>query len=207
MLLFKIVGGLGTSISLDEATHNRVYGHYTCVLVDVDLTGKLHGEILVKHDDFTFLFVGIEYDKLPSFCSRCQSIGHSLSICKKQAGKENVMLHNNPPVVKKDQLKCAHIFVPKNNEVNLTDHVEKKVTLSGKKINNIAIQYTLVVLESEGNKEIGKNHITVNGEKVDSISSESVDIIYDESVQPVEDHLIMFQILLFNNHLLVFVLI
>lgn len=47
-LLFEIAGGLGTPISLDDTTKNRVFGHYAQILVDVDLSGKLHDKILVE---------------------------------------------------------------------------------------------------------------------------------------------------------------
>lgn len=36
-ILFSIAGGLGTPISLDEATRKKDLGHFACVLVDVDL--------------------------------------------------------------------------------------------------------------------------------------------------------------------------
>lgn len=52
---FAIEGGLGTLISLDEATRKRDLGHFARVLVYVDLVSKLHDHILVERDGFAFL--------------------------------------------------------------------------------------------------------------------------------------------------------
>lgn len=62
---------------------NRVFGHYAQILVDVNLSAKLHNKILVERDEFAF-YVGVEYERLPSFCSYCQVIGHSSQDCKKR---------------------------------------------------------------------------------------------------------------------------
>lgn len=99
-LLFEIVGGLSTPISLDESTRNRVLGHFARVLVDIYLTAKLHDEILVERYGFAFL-LGIEYEKLPFFCSFCQAIGHSLSNCKKKPGGDGNQVHQDPLVAQK----------------------------------------------------------------------------------------------------------
>lgn len=48
---------------------------------------------MVEREDFAFK-VDIEYERLPSFCSACKSIGHSLGECRhnssKQSNKDNV---------------------------------------------------------------------------------------------------------------------
>ncbi|XP_019450653.1 PREDICTED: uncharacterized protein LOC109352923 [Lupinus angustifolius] len=81
-ILFSIAGGLGTPISLDDATSNRSFGHFARVLVDIDLKSHLHNQILVEREDFAF-FVYIEFENLPDFCLRCNSIGHLASTCRK----------------------------------------------------------------------------------------------------------------------------
>lgn len=83
-ILFEIAGGIGVPISLDEATINRSFGpfgHFARVLVDINLADKLHDQILVEREGFAF-FVGIEFERLPSFCLHCCMIGHSLGNCK-----------------------------------------------------------------------------------------------------------------------------
>jgi len=32
-MLFKIVGAIGSPISLDEATHNQMFGHFARILI------------------------------------------------------------------------------------------------------------------------------------------------------------------------------
>lgn len=39
--LFEIVSGIGTPLTIDEATLSRVFGLYARVLVDVDMSGRL----------------------------------------------------------------------------------------------------------------------------------------------------------------------
>lgn len=85
-ILFEIAGSLGTPISLDDATRNRVFGHYARVLVDVHLNEILFDRILLEREDYAF-FVGIDYERLPSFCPVCQIICHSITNCNKQSKK------------------------------------------------------------------------------------------------------------------------
>lgn len=80
-LLFEIASAIGTPVSLDESTRMRVYGYYARVLVDLDLSGSFYDDIMVEREDFTF-FVGIEYEKVPYFCTECQVIGHMLYECR-----------------------------------------------------------------------------------------------------------------------------
>lgn len=101
-LLFEIAGGVGTPTSLDDSTRNRIFGHFACILVDVDLTNWLPHELLVERDVYAF-FVGVEYERLPFFCSHCQVIGHSISNCNK----------NSHPEAKKMQQVTRQHYTPK----------------------------------------------------------------------------------------------
>lgn len=86
-ILFEIAGGIGTPLSLDESTKNKVFGHYARILVDVDLCSNLPNEIMVERNDYAF-YVGIVYEKLPMFCDFCNSIGHHVDQCKKRGNQE-----------------------------------------------------------------------------------------------------------------------
>lgn len=81
-ILFAIVRGVGIPLSLDDATINKTFGHYTRILVDTDLINPIQDQILVEREGFAFL-VWIDYEFLLCFCSTCVVIGHSLSDCKK----------------------------------------------------------------------------------------------------------------------------
>lgn len=116
-ILFSIARGIGTPLSLDDATTARTLGHYARVLVDVDPTGDLCDQILVERHGFAF-FVGIEYERLPAFCPSCKLIGHSIDNCKHSTVKaKNTDLdskegRNDPVAAGKTRQK----YVPKNKE-------------------------------------------------------------------------------------------
>ncbi|CAL0315585.1 unnamed protein product [Lupinus luteus] len=82
-IIFSIAGGIGTPISLDEATNNRTFGHFARVLVDMDLKSDLPNKIMVEREGYAF-FVELEYEKLPQYCNGCQTIGHMVSNCRKK---------------------------------------------------------------------------------------------------------------------------
>lgn len=81
-ILFAIARGIDVPLSLDDATTNRNLGHYARVLIDIDLANPLRDEILVERHGFAF-FIGIQYERLPLFCSSYKVIGHSLENCKR----------------------------------------------------------------------------------------------------------------------------
>lgn len=87
-IFFAIAAGIGTPIAIDEATSKRTFGHFGRVLVDLDLNGDFHEEIMVEREGFAF-YVALSYENLPLFCYSCQviGVGHSDANCRKQ-GKE-----------------------------------------------------------------------------------------------------------------------
>ncbi|XP_019447356.1 PREDICTED: uncharacterized protein LOC109350589 [Lupinus angustifolius] len=85
-IIFSIAGGIGTPISMDEATHTRSFGHFAKVMVEINLKAELPDQILVEREGFAF-FVSIEYENLPDFCQRCHVIGHVVHQCRKQIKK------------------------------------------------------------------------------------------------------------------------
>lgn len=64
--------------------------------------------MLVERDNFAFL-VGVTFERLPSFCSYCQSIGHSLAKCKKGSVNKDSKDQDLLPHPKG----CAAVYVPK----------------------------------------------------------------------------------------------
>jgi hypothetical protein len=90
-ILFTIASSLGTPICIDTITakpmHERTFGQYARVLVDMDLSQTLRYNVLVERKGFAF-FVDIEYENLPDFCSECHIIGHHVDNCKKVSRKE-----------------------------------------------------------------------------------------------------------------------
>ncbi|RHN78996.1 putative transcription factor interactor and regulator CCHC(Zn) family [Medicago truncatula] len=80
--LFEIAGAIGTPILIDESTRNHSFGHYACILVDINLAGFLPESLWVEREKFTFE-IEIEYENPPYYCFTCNSIGHSTDHCKK----------------------------------------------------------------------------------------------------------------------------
>ncbi|KAF1872450.1 hypothetical protein Lal_00016748 [Lupinus albus] len=88
-IIFTIAGGLGSPISLDGTTTNRYFGHFARVLVDINLKQPVPNKVQVERDGFEFL-VDVDVENMPAFCTGCQSIGHSLSKCRRKVVEEVV---------------------------------------------------------------------------------------------------------------------
>lgn len=65
-LLFEIVGAVGSPITLDEATKSKTFGHFSCILMDVDLAKTLHLEVMVERESYAFL-VKVNYENFFPF--------------------------------------------------------------------------------------------------------------------------------------------
>jgi hypothetical protein len=85
-ILFTIVGSLGTPICMDSVTarpmHERTFGQFARVLVDIDISQPLRNKVLVERKGFAF-FVEIDYENVPDFCNACQVIGHHVDNCRR----------------------------------------------------------------------------------------------------------------------------
>lgn len=106
--MFEIANGIGTPISLDEATRSRSLGHFARTLIEVHLNGRLPNEIMVKRNDFA-LFVWIKYENLPTYCSYCQMIGHDQANCNHKLG-------NQKKPRKERQPRSNAVYVPKQGQ-------------------------------------------------------------------------------------------
>ena len=100
--MFEIANGVGTPLTLDDATENHTFGHFARILVDLDLSQRIFNEIMVECEGF-FFYVEIHYERLHDYCNNCATIGHSIGQCK--------WLHNNHNACKevaKKQKENAH---------------------------------------------------------------------------------------------------
>ena len=59
--LFEIASGLGTPLTIDEATLSRKFGLYARVLVDVDLSSQLFDSVVMESEGFA-LPISIQYE-------------------------------------------------------------------------------------------------------------------------------------------------
>jgi hypothetical protein len=95
----------------DEATKNCTFGHYARFLVDIDLSQRLFDDILVEREGFTF-YVGVVYEKLPEFCVRCKSIGHSVNACNQLKPK---------PTAEEDHTKKIRTVKPQSKQTYIVN--------------------------------------------------------------------------------------
>lgn len=79
--LKEIASAVGTPIDIDGLTHNRSFGHYAQILVDIDLSKRAYDEILVECEGYAFK-VEVQYERRSLFCHHCFTIGHNVTTCK-----------------------------------------------------------------------------------------------------------------------------
>ncbi|KAL6212246.1 hypothetical protein ACLB2K_017467 [Fragaria x ananassa] len=58
------------------------YGLFARILVDVDLSGDLPTEIVIKHNNGESFVQAVDYEKIPDLCSHCGNVGHCVTNCK-----------------------------------------------------------------------------------------------------------------------------
>lgn len=80
--LLEIASELGTPLIIDDATLHRRLGLYARVLVDVDLSEQLFESVIVEREGHA-LFVMVQYERQPSFCTHCKMLGHDVHNCLK----------------------------------------------------------------------------------------------------------------------------
>jgi hypothetical protein len=76
--------------------HERTFGQFARVLVDIDISQPLRNKVLVERKGFSF-FVEIDYENVPDFCHACQVLGHHVDNCRRwnkdderKTNKENI---------------------------------------------------------------------------------------------------------------------
>ncbi|XP_058726142.1 uncharacterized protein LOC131597463 [Vicia villosa] len=75
--LDKIGSAIGVPMITDECTTHKLRVTYARILVEVDITRKLLGEIALKDKDGNILLQPIEYEWRPKFCDKCHKVGHT----------------------------------------------------------------------------------------------------------------------------------
>jgi hypothetical protein len=132
-ILFTIASSLGTPICTDAVTakpmHERTFGQFARVLVDMDLSQPLRYKVLVERKGFAF-FIEIDYENVPDFCSECQIIGHHIDNCRRWNQAEEGRLAKDVAVKTKPVGEKTYVPVKRNkqqqsNENNIIN-VEKE---------------------------------------------------------------------------------
>jgi hypothetical protein len=134
-ILFTIASSLGTPICTDAVTarpmHERTFGQFARVLVDMDLSQPLRYKVLVERKGFAF-FLDIEYENVPDFCDACHVIGHHVEVCKRWNKDDGAKPDKENLTKKKPINEPKQVYVPvkdvrpqqnKDNEVINVDRV------------------------------------------------------------------------------------
>jgi hypothetical protein len=134
-ILFTIASSLGTPICTDDVTakpmHERTFGQFARVLVDMDLSQPLRYKVLVERKGFAF-FIEIDYENVPDFCSECQIIGHHIDNCRRWNKVEEERLAKDVVVKNKPmgESKRTYVQVKENRQQqsneNIIINVEKE---------------------------------------------------------------------------------
>ncbi|GAU35943.1 hypothetical protein TSUD_394910 [Trifolium subterraneum] len=135
-ILFTIASSLGTPICIDSVTarpmHERTFGQFARVLVDMDLSQPLRYKLLVERKGFAF-FVEMEYENMPDFCNNCQVIGHHVDNCKRWNNDEELQTDKDINLKKKSFVEPKKVFIPtkdsrlQQGKVDEVINVEKEI--------------------------------------------------------------------------------
>jgi hypothetical protein len=180
-ILFAIASSIGTPICTDSVTarpmHEKTFGQFARVLVDMDLSQSLRYKVLVERKGFAF-FVEMEYENLPDFCNACQIIGHHVDNCKRWNKEEELKSDKDNISKKKSTVEQKKNYVPtkdgrkqqsKDNEiiadrevinVDETSVASQQRLDKGKVIEGSAVVTKKPVLRQEHGEVIG-NSVTV----------------------------------------------
>jgi len=80
--IFEIASGLGTPLTIDDATQNRRFGLFARVLIDVDLSEKMYESMIIEREGHALAIV-IQYERHPLFCAHYKSICHNIQSCSR----------------------------------------------------------------------------------------------------------------------------
>lgn len=83
--LMDIAGAVGEPLIIDDKTLQKEFGTFARVLVDIDFTKSLPGEILIQRERFEFMTY-LEYENLPAFYSHWSSVGFAEFLCQSSSG-------------------------------------------------------------------------------------------------------------------------
>jgi hypothetical protein len=175
-ILFTIAGSIGTPICMDSASakpmHERTFGQFARILVDIDLLQPLRYKLLVERKGFAF-FVDLEYEHIPAFCDGCKVIGHYFENCKRW-NKDDSMRNENTQYVKKTTpVEPKQIFVPTNDRRNNQSKDKETVNVETEIINvEDSSSKSPQVPLGNSNKKVGEVPLGNSNKKVGESSSQ-----------------------------------
>ena len=89
-----VARAIGVPLKIDQATINGDFGHFSRVLIDIDLKSPLLNTIQLEWGE-ECRFINPFYENFPDFCSTCSSIGHFAAHCFYNAPKGDMNDNSN----------------------------------------------------------------------------------------------------------------
>jgi len=129
--IFEIASGLGSPLTIDEATRNRRFGLFARVLIDVYLASKMFESVIIEREGHALSIV-VQYEKYPLYCAHCRNLGHSIHSCSK-------MNHEAPAKISKK----AH---------NVNTKAQSKAHMNNKQVEEAIVHN----IAQSGNEAVGK---------------------------------------------------
>jgi hypothetical protein len=156
--------------------HERTFGQFVRILVDIDLLQPLRHKLLVERKGFAF-FVDLEYEHIPAFCDGCKVIGHNFENCKRWNKEDDLRNDKEINVKKKAPAETRQVFVPTKDGRNLQSKPTEPVNVEKEIIN---VENT-TSKSPQANLEVGNKNDCGSFSKNNQVSP----IILSESRIPV----------------------
>lgn len=80
--LSKIASAIGKPVSTNECTAKKLRVSYIRILIEIDVTQKSEDVVIINEVDGRKIVHEVRYERLPTFCAKCQKIGHTCDIQK-----------------------------------------------------------------------------------------------------------------------------
>jgi len=124
-ILFAIASSAGNPICTDANTGKDrfecTFGQYARVLIDIDLEKERLYRVLVERKGYA-MFIDLDYEQIPDFCTSCRMVGHALTNCRKYVAK--AVQNDNQPQKYKIHEKAKAVATDKTHDVG---NVENQV--------------------------------------------------------------------------------
>ena len=113
-ILSDIACGIGVPLKFDRAILKGDYGHFTHMLIDVDLSKPLSNSIMIEVGE-DYLFSTLHFENVPNFYSVYCTIGHTATSYH-HATQHTTTLTNEPidKILERGRSKISQEYRPKN---------------------------------------------------------------------------------------------
>ncbi|KAK3228929.1 hypothetical protein Dsin_000810 [Dipteronia sinensis] len=102
-IIFDLAIGI-RRLLLDKAPIEGDFGHFTRVLVDIDVSTVPPSSLPLKMDNSHSSFISVEYKNLSAFYSTCSFIGHFLNACRWNKSGKGIPVNSSKPDLARDSL-------------------------------------------------------------------------------------------------------